>query len=187
MRDDFEKKRGLLRPTGGGGFWGTLLSPGLLAVAVYRFGKWVDRQPMPLRVPGSLVYFVLFYMIQSSTGISVQKITKIGQRFVILNHTGVFVVAERIGDDFTVCEGVTVGNVRGSTRLPIIGDDVYLEPGCKVLGELSIGNHVIVRGNSLVLQDVPDNSIVTGNPARIRPMKEPPKTPPREKERDAGA
>ena len=55
MREDLEKKQGLLRPSGRASFWGTLLSPGSLAVAVFRFGKWVDRQPMPLPVRPSQI------------------------------------------------------------------------------------------------------------------------------------
>ncbi|HEU5074496.1 MAG TPA: hypothetical protein VFU02_09990, partial [Polyangiaceae bacterium] len=61
----------------------------------------------------------------------------------------------------------TVGNVRGKRRLPVIGNNVFLEPGCKVLGEVTLGDNVVVRANSLVLKDVPSNSIVLGNPARI--------------------
>lgn len=39
--------------------------------------------------------------------------------------------------------------------------------GCKVLGKIKIGNHVIVGANAVVTHDVPDNSVVAGIPARV--------------------
>jgi serine acetyltransferase len=54
----------------------------------------------------------------------------------------------------------------------VIGNNVFLEPGCKILGDVTIGDNVVVRANSLVLNDVPSNSIAVGNPARI--LKRPP-------------
>ncbi|HQT00500.1 MAG TPA: hypothetical protein PL023_09350 [Thiobacillus sp.] len=151
--------------------WGSMWQRGAIAVIVYRFGRFARALKFPLLgLPAKLIYYVLFYFTQMLTGISIQAYAKIGPRFVVRNHTGIFVLAEQIGADFTVCEGVTVGNIRGKGRLPIIGDRVYLEPGCKVLGNLTIGDDVVIRANSLVLNDVPSRSIVIGNPARVLPM-----------------
>lgn len=144
-------------------------SAGQMAVAVYRFGRLANAVPKPLKIIINILYFPLFYIVQALTGISVQAYADIGKRFVIRNSGCIFIVAEKIGDDFTVSQGVTIGNVRGTKRLPILGNNVYLEPGAKILGEVIVGNNVIVRANSLVLTNVPDNSIVIGNPARILP------------------
>jgi serine O-acetyltransferase len=170
MQGDVRKKMDLTGKSGLFGWLGTVLSAGSFSVFVYRFGAWGKNKRFPLiAIPAKLIYFPLFYLVQVFTGISVQAYANIGKRFVVLNHSCIFVVAEKIGDDFTVSQGVTVGNVRGKKRLPVIGNNVYLEPGCKVLGELTIGDNVVVRANSLVLNDVPSNSIVAGNPARIQP------------------
>lgn len=150
---------------------GVLTERGTAAVAVYRFGRWAREVRVPVvRQVLALVYYMLFYLVQMFTGISIQAYARIGPRFVVRNFSCVFVLAESIGSDFTVCEGVTVGNIRGKSRLPIIGDNVYLEPGCKVLGDVTIGSNVVVRANSLVLTDLPDNCIAVGNPARIQPL-----------------
>lgn len=149
---------------------GILLERGTVAVMVYRFGRWARDARGPLRQLLVVIYYPLFYLVQIFSGISIQAYTRIASGFVVKNFSCIFVLAERIGHNFTVCEGVTVGNIRGKSRLPIIGDDVYLEPGCKVLGPVTIGSNVVVRANSLVLSNVPSNSIALGNPARVLPI-----------------
>lgn len=143
---------------------------GSIAVAVYRFGHFARNLRVPvLRQLLMIIYYAVFYLVQMFFGISIQAYSRIGRRFVVNNFSCIFVLAESIGDDFTVCEGVTVGNIRGKPRLPIIGNNVYLEPGCKILGNVTIGDNVVVRANSLVLNDIPSNSIAIGNPARATP------------------
>lgn len=147
------------------------LERGTIAVMVYRFGRFARQWRFPvLSQLSKAVYFFLFYLTQMFTGISIQAYAKIGPRFVVNNFSGVFVLAESIGADFTVCDGVTVGNIRGKNRLAIIGNDVYFESGCKVLGDVTIGDNVVIRANSLVLSDVPTNSLAMGNPARVTPL-----------------
>lgn len=170
--EDITAKSGL--QAGRPGFWSylqTMAERGTLAVMVYRFGRRSRQVRVPLLKPFLMaIYYVLFYLVQMLTGISIQAHTDIGRRFVVRNFSGIFVLAERIGTDCTVCEGVTVGNIRGKGRLPIIGDRVYLEPGCKVLGAVTIGDDVVIRANSLILSDVPSQSLAIGNPARILPL-----------------
>lgn len=169
LRQDLSRKAELsYGKTGFGANTRLMFQRGTWAVMVYRFGRWANSFKIrPLGLPFKVIYFFLFYLVQMMTGISVQSYAKIGPGFVIFNYSGIFVVAEEIGRNFTVYEGVTVGNIRGKPRLAIIGDDVTLEPGCKVLGDVTIGNGVLVRANSLVLTNVADNSMALGNPARV--------------------
>jgi serine O-acetyltransferase len=175
IRSDLQKKRDMSRTDiGRSGMCCTFFERGSIAVMVYRFGRWARQVRVP--VMGLLLkalYYVSFYLVQMFTGISIQAHAEVGRRFVVRNYSCIFVLAEKIGDDFTVCEGVTVGNIRGRPRLAIIGNNVYLEPGAKVLGDVTIGDNVVVRANSLVVSDVPSNSIVTGIPGRISPLSEP--------------
>lgn len=144
---------------------------GTLAVIVYRFGRFARQVRFPvISQLLKIIYYFLFYLTQMFTGISIQAYTKIGPHFVINNFSGIFILAESIGADFTVCDGVTVGNIRGKSRLAIIGNNAYFESGCKVLGDVTIGDNVVIRANSLVLSDVPSNSLAIGNPARILPL-----------------
>lgn len=175
FREDINKKISLSKEIAGPFSRLTVFfEPGTLAVLVYRFGRFAKDVRWP--IAGHLmkaVYFVCFYLVQMLTGISIQAYADIGPRFVVMHFSCVFVLAETIGSDFTVFEGVTIGNIRGKNRLPIIGSNVTLEAGCKVLGDVTIGDNVVVRANSLVISDIPSNSIAIGNPARHSPMTEP--------------
>jgi len=70
-----------------------------------------------------------------------------------------------LGKNVTLTHGVTLGHVNGVT--PIIGDNVYLGPGCCVLGPVVVGNNVVIGANAVVTKDVPDNAIIVGNPGKI--------------------
>jgi serine acetyltransferase len=61
--------------------------------------------------------------------------------------------------------GVVVG--RNAKGFPVIGDNVYIASNSTVIGNIHIGNNVIIGAGSVVTKDIPDNSIVAGNPARI--------------------
>lgn len=49
----------------------------------------------------------------------------------------------------------------------IIGNEVYIGRGSIVLPNVTIGNRVVVGAGSIVTKDIPSNSVVAGNPARI--------------------
>lgn len=56
------------------------------------------------------------------------------------------------------------GKHKGS---PILGNRVVMFPGSKVVGNVHVGNNVVIAANSIVINDIPDNCIVGGIPARI--------------------
>jgi len=75
------------------------------------------------------------------------------------------IVAERIGKNFCFNQNVTVG--WGKKGKPVIGDNVRIYTGAVVAGAINIGNNVTISANSLVTEDIPDNSFVIGNPCVI--------------------
>ena len=51
--------------------------------------------------------------------------------------------------------------------MAIIGNNVDMTIGSKIIGGVTIGSNVIVAPNSVVVKDVPDNAVVSGIPAKI--------------------
>lgn len=80
---------------------------------------------------------------------------------------GIIINALRVGDNCIFNSGVIVGNKYNPKDKPIIGDNVEITIGSKIIGKVNIGNNVIVAPNSVVIHDVPDNTVVSGVPAKI--------------------
>ncbi len=79
---------------------------------------------------------------------------------------GVIINAAQVGNFCTINSGVIVGK-KGCDEFAVIGNNVELCVGCKVIGGVVIGDNVIVAPNSVVVNDVPANAIVSGIPAKI--------------------
>lgn len=151
------------------GDWG---AQGFWALVVYRFGRWrYGVRPAPLRKLLSLVYKILYKLVQIVTGIELPCEVPIGRNFVI-EHSGGIVVSgfARFGDNCRIRNGVVVGLSRVEQPCaPSFGHNVDIGAGAKVLGNIRIGSNVLIGANAVVLTDVPDDSIAVGVPAVIKP------------------
>lgn len=106
-------------------------------------------------------------------GISIPFRTKIGSGFYIGHFGGVIVHPSAIiGKDCNLSQGVTLGRTnRGEKQgAPVIGDRVYIGPGVKIIGAISIGNDVAIGANSVITKDIPDNAVVVGVPGKVISM-----------------
>lgn len=72
-----------------------------------------------------------------------------------------------IGKQCIIYQNVTIGTKDGLAPYPKIGNNVTIYAGACIIGAVEIGNRVVVGANSVVLSDVPDDSIVVGMPARV--------------------
>ena len=72
----------------------------------------------------------------------------------------------KIGKNCTMYQGVTVGNIDMKT-FPVIGDDVFIGAGAKILGNVKVGNHVKIGAGAIVVDDVPDNCTIVGPKAQV--------------------
>ena len=107
------------------------------------------------------------FATRAVTGIEIHPAAEIGSDFFIDHGSGV-VIGEtaEIGNDVTLYQGVTLGGTgfaRGK-RHPTVGDDVTIGSGAKLLGPVNIGHGAKVGANTVVIEDVPPNSTVVGNP-----------------------
>ena len=96
--------------------------------------------------------------------------TKIGKGFFI-GHNGPIIINSNaiIGDNCNVATGVTIGAENRGKRKgsPVIGNNVWIGTNAVIVGKITVGNNVLIAPNAFVNFDVPDNSIVIGNPAKI--------------------
>lgn len=84
-----------------------------------------------------------------------------------ISHYGNVVVSAKaiVGKNCLIHSGVNIGDLRGG--VPKIGDYVYIGPGAKLFGDITIGNNVAIGANAVVNKDIPDNVTVAGVPAKI--------------------
>ena len=91
---------------------------------------------------------------------------EIGGGLFIQHGFSTMISAEKIGENFWINQQVTLG-YKDNTRAPIIGDNVTVTCGAKVLGPITIGSNVTVGANAVVVKDVPNNVVVGGIPAKV--------------------
>ena len=89
----------------------------------------------------------------------------IGGGLFIQHGFSTYIAAQSIGENCWINQQVTIG-YKDNTRPPIIGNNVTITCGAKVLGPITIGNHVTVGANAVVVKDLPPNSVWGGVPAR---------------------
>lgn len=141
-----------------------LLYPGLKAVRSYRKANWCYRHGY---------MFMARLISQSSrrrTGIEIHPGATIGRRLVIDHGMGI-VIGEtaEIGDDCLIYHGVTLGGTGKDIgkRHPTIGNNVLIGTGAKVLGPIKVGSNSRIAANSVVLNEIPEDSTAVGIPAKI--------------------
>ena len=145
-------------------------SPGVHAVIVLRFGQWVSRRGLVLRILLTPLYVLQFRRIRVHWGIEIPRATEVGPGLYI-GHSGCVVVAPeaRIGRNVTLSHDVTIGVAgHGSDRgAPTIGDDVYVAPGARITGPIHIGRRARIGPNAVVFRDVPPGAKVVAPEARV--------------------
>jgi len=117
-----------------------------------------------------LFYRFLILKHSYKYGFQIPISTQIGEGFYI-GHFGTVVIngKAKIGNNFTITHGITIGQAnRGKLKgYPTLGDKIWVGTGSVIVGNITIGSNVLIAPNSFVNFDVPDNSLVIGNPAKI--------------------
>jgi len=140
----------------------------LNAYFLYKLGNQLYKWKIPLAP--KLIKLICFLLYNSSIPYQC-KIGK-GSRF---GYGGIGVVIHKrvvIGENCTIGTNITIGGKSQEYNVPIIGNNVYMATGAKILGPITIGNNVTIGANSVVVNDVPDNAVVAGVPAKILKFKQ---------------
>lgn len=133
------------------------------AINLYRIERKLYLIGIPI-IP-KIIKLIIFLLYNSSIPYEAEigKNTNFG-------YGGIGVVIHKkakIGSGCVISQQVTIGGKLGCKSLPIIGDNVEICAGAKIIGDVKIGNNVTIGVNSVVNKDVPDNAIVAGVPAKI--------------------
>ncbi|MFC7019123.1 MULTISPECIES: serine O-acetyltransferase EpsC [Haloarcula] len=136
---------------------------GLHAVWLYRLAHalWVRDHTLSARLLSHAARFL--------TGVEIHPGATIGDRLFIDHGMGT-VVGETadIGDDVLMYHGVTLGgaSMRREKRHPTIEDGVTLGANATLVGPITVGENATVGAGAVVVDDVPPETTVVGNPAR---------------------
>jgi serine O-acetyltransferase len=134
---------------------------GVQALLAHRVAHALWEAEVPL-APRAIAYTT-----RAITGVEIHPAARIGSDFFIDHGSGV-VIGEtaEIGDRVTLYQGVTLGGTgfaRGK-RHPTLDDDVTVGSGAKLLGPVTVGRNAKVGANTVVIEDVPPQTTVVGNP-----------------------
>jgi serine O-acetyltransferase len=137
-----------------------LCTDGTAAMLIYRLMQWSRRYRLP---PLEMLFNKLNAVLCNCV---IGRGAEFGPAFVLIHSTGVVINgAVRGGRGVHVEHQVTIGAERRQS--PVLGDDVFLGAGAKVIGPVTIGDGARVGANAVVLQDVPAGATAVGVPARI--------------------
>ena len=142
-----------------------LLMLPMFPVVIYRFEHWIYKR---VRIPVirqllQILGTLLRRFTGIWTGVFIHPRAEIGPGFEIHTYYGVFIGITRIGKHCTVGTGVLV-----TCGVRSIGDNVHIGAGAKLVGDVKVGNNVVIMPNSLVITDIADNTTIVGVPARIK-------------------
>ena len=134
----------------------TLLTDGTFAMVMYRLMHAAHRYRL---TPLAMLFNKLNPCI-------IGRSANFGPGFVLIHSQGVVINTGVIGGRNVYIEHqVTIGAEK--QQAPVIGDNVFIGAGAKILGAVRIGNDVKIGANAVVTKDVPDGATVVGIPAKV--------------------
>jgi serine O-acetyltransferase len=155
---------------GAGAFWGHFLAtPGFRYAVLLRFYAYA-RGSHWCRCGVRQLTVLLLHRYAIRFGIDISRDARIGSGLYIGHFGGIVVnAAVLIGDNCNLSQGVTLGQVNRGPKAgcPTLGNNVYVGPGAKIIGRISVGDGAAVGANAVVVDDVPPHAAVGGVPARV--------------------
>jgi serine O-acetyltransferase len=134
-----------------------LFETGYQAVVLYRMAHWFKTRRIPVLGP------LIARLNQFLTGVDIAPGAVIGPGLRISHGTGLVIGGyARIGKGALLLHGVTIGSPHPGKveKMPVIGDNVFIGAGAKVIGDITIGDDVFIGVNAIVAVDVPSGSRV---------------------------
>lgn len=141
-------------------------TPGLKALAVYRFGRWLQGGNPLLRVFLPLYWlFAAYYRI--AFDITLRQSADIGPGLYIGHFGGIMVDRCRLGQNCAIQQEVRLEPGENGSVGPVIGDCVWIGAHAVIRGEFRVGDRATIGAGCVVGQDVPPHSLLVGNPGQL--------------------
>ena len=169
LRSDIERyyaMRGHRGPVSTSALLMTCANPRMAPVALLRFAEFFYGHQLGFLAKLCSMLNVLVF------GLEVSPQVEIGGGLFLPHTVGTVIGAARIGDNCTILQGVTLGTSEPdmgftASERPVIGNDVLIGAGAKVIGCITVGDHAKIGANAVVLRDVPAYAVAVGVPATI--------------------
>jgi serine O-acetyltransferase len=143
------------------GFANAIINPSFGTVLGYRIAKALYDGPVPIL--GRLVWRFLI----ATSGAYISLNAKIGPGLKLPHPIGLSIGNGAVlGNQVTVHQNVSIGRNIDAEVYPVIEDGAVLLANAIITGRVTVGARAIVGGGAVVLTDVPEGAIVSGNPAR---------------------
>ncbi|MBF8807262.1 MAG: serine acetyltransferase [Enterococcus lacertideformus] len=143
-------------------FWSKVM------ISIYSYGHMVRK------IPNVLIRRILLFpyllldtlIIRGLLNSMLPYSLKMGNGIKIWHPFGIIIHSKsKIGNNVELRHQVTIGKSTAESGLPIIGNNVSIGAGAKILGEIYIGDGSIVGANAVVTKSFPKNSVLVGCPA----------------------
>jgi serine O-acetyltransferase len=135
-----------------------LFSDGTMAMIYYRLMQWSRKYRL---VPLECIFNKLNAIFCNCV---VGRGAEFGPGLVLVHSSGILINGKvRGGANVTIYQQVSLGGERD--QVPILGNDVVVTAGAKVVGPFKIGDGARIAANSVVLRNVPPHTTVMGVPA----------------------
>lgn len=128
------------------------------AYKLYKVERWLYLHHIPLlpKLIKGLIYIIHSSVIPYEAMIGAHCKFLYGGLGCVIGKETV------IGDHVVIGTNVLTGGRSNRPGMPVIGSNVYIATGAKILGNITISDNVIIGANAVVIHDVPSNCSVGG-------------------------
>lgn len=95
--------------------------------------------------------------------------TNVFDKGLSIAHYGQITVSKqaKVGVNCRIHEGVNIGSTNGSSKAPIIGNNVFISTGAKIIGDITIADDVCIGANAVIVKSITEPGTTwAGVPAR---------------------
>ena len=125
----------------------------------------MHRFKYPSRSFSSAIHYAIARILWKPMDTLYINTHEIGGGLYIQHGFATIISAKKIGENCRVYQQVTIG-YKGDEN-PVLGDNVSVTCGAKVLGGITMHKNSLAAAGAVVVKDVPENAIVGGVPAKV--------------------